>query len=311
MKSKLESLPEAIDRLVVSGSSVVTGTYMEQKIPFAAAHEIIRQGKQDLVLVGPISDILFDQLVGAGCVRKVMAAWVGNVMMGSAYNFRRAVEEGVPRPLEVVDYTNFTLALALHAAALGVPFLPTRSTLGTSVLAENPELAAFDSPVGDDRLVAVKALHPDLAIIHACRADLQGNCMAWGNLGVTADAAAASRHVLVLAEEIVDSGVLRGDPNRVIVSGFQVDAVCHVPFGCHPSPVQGYYERDHEAFRDYHRASRTKSGFEDWLKEWVLEVPDHRAYVAKLPTPARALAERPKAAALPEREGQEKFQNRS
>ena len=203
-------------------------------------------------------------------------------MMGSAYNFRRAVEQGIPRPLEVVDYTNFTLALALHAAALGVPFLPTRSTLGTSVLAENSELLAFDSPVGDERLVAVKALHPDLAIVHACRADEQGNSEAWGNLGVTADAAAASQKVLVLAEEIVSSEEIRAHPNRVIIPGFRVDAVCHVPFGCHPSPVQGYYERDHEAFRAYHRASRTRPDFEAWLDEWVLALSGHRAYLDKL-----------------------------
>jgi len=280
--SKVIGLAEAIDRLVAPGSSIVTGTYMEQKIPFAAGHEIIRQGKQDLVLIGPISDILFDQLIGAGCVRKVMAAWVGNVMMGSAYNFRRAVENGVPRPLEVVDYSNFTMALALHAAALGVPFLPTRSTLGSSLLDGSPELVAFDSPVSDERLVAVKALHPDLAIVHACKADVQGNCMAWGNLGVTADAAAASRHVLVLAEEIVESEVLRADPNRVIIPGFRVDAVCHVPFGCHPSPVQSYYERDHGAFREYHTRSRTRSEFEAWLGEWVLSLPGHRAYLDKV-----------------------------
>ena len=282
MTSKVSSLSEAIDRLVTPGCSIVTGTYMEQKIPFCAGHEIIRQAKGDLVLIGPISDILFDQLIGAGCVRKVMAAWVGNVMMGSAYNFRRAVETGVPRPLEVVDYSNFTMALALHAAALGVPFLPTRSTLGTSVLEGNPNLVAFDSPVGEEPLVAVKALHPDLAIIHACRADASGNVVAWGNLGVTADAAAASRHVLVIAEEIVDSDLLRADPNRVIVPGFQVDAVCHVPFGCHPSPAHGYYERDHDAFRVYHQRSRTRSDFEAWLDEWVVSVPGHRAYVDKL-----------------------------
>lgn len=307
MKSKLLGLSEAIDQFVVSGSSIVTGTYMEQKIPFAAAHEIIRQRKTDLVLIGPISDILFDQLIGAGCVRKVMAAWVGNVMMGSAYNFRRAVEGRMPRPIEVVDYTNFTLALALHAAALGVPFLPTRSTLGTSVLAENPELAAFDSPVSAERLVAVKALHPDLAIVHACKADVHGNCMAWGNLGVTADAAAASSRVLVLAEEIVDPAVLRADPNRVILPGFQVDAVCHVPYGCHPSPVQGYYERDHEAFRGYHKSSRTRDGFAAWLEEWVLIVPDHQAYLAKLGVRGRTPGSAsPDAHSYPAAEGKEK-----
>jgi glutaconate CoA-transferase subunit A len=282
MASKLTTLHDAIERYVVDGCSVVTGTYMEQKIPFAAAHEIIRQGKRDLTLVGPISDILFDQLIGAGCVRKVMAAWVGNVMMGSAYNFRRAAEDGVPRRLELVDYTNFTLALALHAAALGVPFLPTRSTLGTSILRENSNMVAFDSPVGEERLVAVKAIHPDVAIVHACQSDPQGNSLAWGNLGVTADAVAASNHVIVMAEEIVEPESVRRDPNRVLIPGFRVDAVCHVPFGCHPSPVQGYYSRDHERFRDYHQASRTREGFEGWLAEWVLGVANWESYLARV-----------------------------
>lgn len=282
MTSKLSTLGDAIDRFVMDGCTVVTGTYMEQKIPFAAAHEIIRQGKRDLVLVGPISDILFDQLIGAGCVRKVMAAWVGNVMMGSAYNFRRAAEAGVPRPLETVDYTNFTMALALHAAALGVPFLPTRSTLGTSVLAENAELVAFDSPVGKERLVAVKAIHPDVAIVHACRCDGGGNGLVWGNLGVTADAVAAAHHVIVIAEEIMEPEQIRRDPNRVLYPGFRVDAVCQVPFGCHPSPVQGYYRRDDESFTSYHRASRTREGFEGWLSDWVLGMRDWDDYLKKL-----------------------------
>src|ERR1017187_2488899 len=123
--SKLVSMQQAVAEHVSSGSMVLMCAQLEQMIPFAAGHEIIRQGRRDLTLVGPISDILFDQLIGAGCVRKVMAAWVGNVMMGSAYNFRRAVEDGLPRRVEMVDHTNFTVALALHAAALGLPFLPT------------------------------------------------------------------------------------------------------------------------------------------------------------------------------------------
>lgn len=283
---KLMTLPEAIKRFVTHGCSLVTGTYMEQKIPFAAAHEIIRQNIRDLTLMGPISDVLFDQLIGAGCVSKVHAAWVGNVMMGSAYNFRRAVEQGIPRQVDVVDYTNFTFALGLHASALGVPFLPTRSTLGSSILEENPNLIPFRSPIEaggvSDSLVAVKAILPDVAIVHACKADASGNGMVWGNLGVTVDAVSASSKVIVMAEEIVSSDLLRRDPNRILIQGFQVDAVCHVPFGCHPSPVLGYYNRDNECFAEYHRASKTPEGFGVWLDEWVTGIPDWDHYLTAL-----------------------------
>ena len=140
---KLCTLAEAIDRFVPNGASVAMGLQLESMIPFAAGHEIIRQGKRDLTLVGPISDILFDQLIGAGCARKIVAAWVGNVMMGSAYNFRRALEEGIPHAVEMVDHTNFTVALALHAAALGVPFLPTYTAIGSDLFGRNVHLTTL------------------------------------------------------------------------------------------------------------------------------------------------------------------------
>src|SRR5271154_5671807 len=188
-ESKLLTMRDAIARHVPSGSMVLLGAQLEQMIPFAAGHELIRQSRRDLTLVGPISDILFDQLIGAGCVSRVMAAWVGNVSAGVGYCFRRAVERSIPRRLEVVDYSNFTFALALHAGALGVPFLPTHSTLGSDLLKKNPGLREFQSPLSDEKLVAVTALHPDVAIIHVQRADEQGNSHLWGNLGVAIDGA--------------------------------------------------------------------------------------------------------------------------
>ena len=156
--SKLVSMQRAIAEQVPSGSMVVMGAQLEQMIPFAAGHEIIRQGRRDLTLVGPISDILFDQMIGAGCVTRVMAAWVGNASAGMGYCFRRAVEKSIPRAIETVDHTNLTLALALHAAAMGVPFLPTYSTLGSDLLKRNGNLREFSSPVNEERLVAVRAL---------------------------------------------------------------------------------------------------------------------------------------------------------
>jgi glutaconate CoA-transferase subunit A len=280
--SKVVSLADAISRHVPDGAMVLLGAQLEPMIPFAAGHEIIRQSKRDLTLVGPISDILFDQLIGAGCVQRVMAAWVGNVSAGMGYCFRRAVEQGIPRPIATVDYTNMTLALGLHAGALGVPFMPTYSTLGSDLLAKNGNLREFNSPVNEERLVAVRALRPDVAIILVQRADEFGNAHVWGSLGVAVDGARAARKVILTAEEIVTPEVIASDPNRTLIPGALVEAVVHAPMGAHPSPVQGYYNRDHAFFTQYHEQSRTLADFEAWLERWVLGVPDHAAYLKLL-----------------------------
>lgn len=277
--SKLTSMHAAIAAHVPDGAMVLLGAQLEQMIPFAAGHEIIRQNRRDLTLVGPISDILFDQLIGAGCASRVFAAWVGNVSSGLGHCFRRAVEHSIPRPLQSVDYTNFTLALGLHATALGVPFLPTYSTLGSDLLAKNGNLREFPSPVNEEKLIAVRAIKPDVAILHVQRADTHGNAHMWGNLGVATDAARAARTVIVVAEEIVAPEVISSDPNRTLIPGFLVAAVVHEPYGAHPSPVQGYYGRDHAAFAQYHEQSRTLEDFERWLHRWVLSVPDRTSYL--------------------------------
>jgi glutaconate CoA-transferase, subunit A len=280
--SKLVSMPQAIAEHVPSGSSVLMGAELEQMIPFSAGHEIIRQGRRDLTLVGPISDILFDQMIGAGCVSRVKAAWVGNASSGVGYCFRRAVEHAIPYAIETVDYTNFTLAMALHAAALGVPFLPTYAALGSDLLKSNGNLLEFASPVNEDRLIAVRALRPDVAILAVQRADFFGNSHLWGNLGVAIDGARASRKVIVVAEEIVSPDVIASDPNRTLIPGFLVAAVVHESWGAHPSPVQGYYGRDHAFFAEYHEKSRKQEDFERWLEDWVLNIPSRSEYVMKL-----------------------------
>lgn len=282
MSGKLCTLQEAVARFVADGASVAMGVQLESMIPFAAGHEIIRQGKRDLTLVGPISDILFDQMIGAGCAKRVAAAWVGNVMMGSAYNFRRAVEDQVPHALEMMDHTNFTLALALHAAALGVPFLPTYTAGGSSVIGRNPAIAGFQAPFTGETMQAVRALSPDVAIVQAQRADAMGNAHVWGNLGVLADAVNAARNVIVVAEEIVAPGVIASDPNRTAIPGFLVSAVAEVRFGAHPSPVQGCYNRDNDYYREYHEATRTRADFEAWLARWIAGVRDHKEYLRLL-----------------------------
>jgi glutaconate CoA-transferase, subunit A len=279
---KLISMREAIARHVPTGSMILMGAQLEPMIPFAAGHEIIRQGRRDLTLVGPISDILFDQMIGAGCVSRVMAAWVGNVSAGVAYCFRRTVERNIPRRIEVVDYSNFTLALALHAGAMGVPFMPTYSTLGSDLLKKNGNLREFSSPVNEEKLVAVRALRPDVAIIHVQRADVSGNAHVWGSLGVAVDGARASRKVIVVAEEIVAPDVIASDPNRTLIPGFLVAAVVHEPWGAHPSPVQGYYGRDHAFFSEYHEQTRSLEDFDAWLAHWVVRPANRQEYLAQL-----------------------------
>jgi glutaconate CoA-transferase subunit A len=277
--SKLLSLSDAISRFVPDGSSVTMGTALESFIPFAAGHEIMRQRKRNLTLIGPISDILFDQIIGAGCVSKVRAAWVGNVITGSAYNFRRAVESGT---IEVEDHSNLTLAMGLRAGAMGVPFMPTRTALGSDLFKTNPSLKTVACPFTGDTLTAVAALVPDVTIVHVQRADEYGNAHAWGNLGVTREACLASKHVVVTAEEIVSPEVISSDPNRVVTPGFRVSAVAHAPWGAHPSPVPGCYNRDHQAFLDYQRDSQTPEAFANWQARWVDGVRSSGDYVALL-----------------------------
>jgi glutaconate CoA-transferase subunit A len=269
------SLRDAIQTWVRPGYTVAMGTSLEALIPFAAGHEIMRQQIGDLTLIGPISDILFDQLVGGGCVRHIRAAWVGNVITGSGYNFRRAVEN---QQISVEDHSNLTVALALKAGAMGVSFLPCRTALGSDLYKTNTSLKSMVCPFTGVTLTAVAAITPDVAILHAQRADEFGNAHVWGNLGITREACLASRHVLITAEEIVAPEVIRSDPNRVVTPGFKVSAVVHVPWGAHPSPVPGFYNRDHQVFIDYRNASRTEDGFRAWQQKWVDNVSNTVAY---------------------------------
>jgi len=266
----------AIAELAPDGASVALGLQMEQMISFAAGHEIIRQKRRGLTLIGPISDILFDQLIGAGCVDRVIAAWVGNVMMGSAYNFRRGAESG---QLKITNLTNFAVALALQAGAMGVPFLPTRSALGSDLAKDNDFFTEFQSPFTAEKLHAVKALVPDVTIVHVQRADRDGNAHCWGSFGVMLEAVRAARKVIVVAEEIVEPEVIASDPNRTVIPGFLVEAVVECPWGAHPSPVQGYYSRDNACFRQYHEQTKTPGDFAAWQARWVDGVNDRRGYL--------------------------------
>jgi glutaconate CoA-transferase, subunit A len=263
--TKLVLLAEAIAQHVPDGASVALGMALESLIPFAAGHELIRQGRRDLELIGPISDMLFDQLIGAGCVRRITAAWVGNVSAGLGHNYRRAVEHGIPRLLELEEHSNFSVGLGLLAAAIGVPHLPTRTLLGSDLRLANARLAH-----ASDGLLHVGAIEPDVAILHVQRSDDVGHAHCWGNLGLVREAGLAARRVILTAEEIVPSEVILSDPNRILLPAWRVTAVTHVPGGAYPSPVQGYYGRHHAAFSEYHQRTRERGGFLAWLDEWVV-----------------------------------------
>jgi len=270
------SMAEAIEKFVPDGSTVAIGTSLEPLIPFAAGHELIRQGRRDLELVGPISDSLFDQLIGAGCVRRVTAAWVGNVSEGLGHCYRRAAEHGIPCAIEVRDHTNFSISMALWAAAWNVPWLPTRTLLGSDILRTNSNLHV------DGELVPVDAVRPDVAIVHVQRCDAAGRAHAWGPLGITEEAGLAADRVILTCEELEDESVTLGDPNRILFPETKVVSVVPEPGGAHPSPVQGFFKRDHAFYREYGEQSRTREGFESWLKRWVLDVPSRAAYLERI-----------------------------
>ena len=277
---------EAVARFVPDGASVCMGTALEALIPFAAGHELIRQRRRDLTLVGPISDILFDMLVAAGCVRRIQAAWVGNVSAGLGHNYRRAVEHGVPHPIEVEDHSNLSIAVALQAGAMGAPYIPTRSLLGTGLLDSNPTFKQARDPFSGDPIVLIPALRPDVAILHVQRSDTDGHAHCWGTLGVTRQAALAASRVIIVAEEIWPRERILSDPGLVLAPTLKVAAVVHEPFGAYPSPVQGCYGRGHDFYHRYHEDTRTVDGTRAWLDRWIYAVTDWKGFLGVLGAPA-------------------------
>jgi glutaconate CoA-transferase subunit A len=279
--NKVRTLHDAIALEVRDGMSIAMGCALESLIPFAASYEIIRQERRDLTLIGPISDMQFDQLIGAGCVKKIIASWVGNVAAGLGHNYRRAAEAGIPHSIEIEEHSNFTIGLGLQAAAMGLPFLPTRTIKGSDFV-NGDQFARIRCPFTDEELVAVRTIRPDVAILHVQRADAQGNAHVWGNFGVMREAALAAKKVIVTCEEIVDHEVILSDPNRTVIPGFVVSSVVHEPLGSHPSATQGYSKRDDGFYFEYHKATRTVEGFQQWLRTWVLAVKDHREFLSLL-----------------------------
>jgi glutaconate CoA-transferase subunit A len=283
--TKVMSMRDAITSLVHDGDTLVIEGFTHL-ICFAAGHEIIRQGRRDLVLCRLTPDLIYDQMIGAGCARKLVFSWAGNPGAGSLHAFRRAVEGPAgdsARRLELEEYSHFGMVARLAAGAAGLPFWPMRDYAGTDLPAANPRIASVTCPYTGETLATVPALNPDVTIIHAQRADAAGNTQIWGLLGVQKEAAFASRHVIVVAEELVDERTIRADPNRTLIPGFIVDAVVHEPWGAHPSYAQGYYDRDNAFYVTWEPISRDPSRLAAYLDTYVMGVPDRAGYLAATP----------------------------
>jgi glutaconate CoA-transferase subunit A len=279
--SKVRTLASAVAELVHDGDAVVMEGFTHL-IPFAAGHEIIRQRRQGLHLIRLTPDLLFDQMIAAGCCTSLTFSWGGNPGVGSLHALRRAVEHGDPHPITLDEYSHFGLAMRLYAGAAGLPFMPLRNYYGSDLAKVNPQIRTITCPFTGAELAAVPALNPDVAIVHVQRADDQGNAQVWGLLGLQRESAFAARRVIVTAEEIVPTSVIRSDPNRTMIPAPRVAAVCHVPLGAHPSYAQGYYDRDSEFYKGWEKVSRDALRLRAWLHDWVYEVPDRAAYARKL-----------------------------
>ena len=272
---------EAVSAHVRDGDSVAIEGFTHL-ICFAAAHEIIRQKRRDLTLCRLTPDLVADQMIAAGCLRKLVFSWVGNPGAGSLHAFRRAIEKG-ERALEIDEYSHFGMVARFAAGAAGLPFWPLRNYEGTDLPRVNENIRQVTCPFTGERVAAVPALTPDVAIIHAQRADRDGNAQMWGVLGVQKEAAFAAERVIVVAEDIVDASVIRSDPNRTIVPSFIVDAVVHEPWGAHPSYAQGYYDRDNAFYVEWEEISKDSARLQRYLDEYVLGVKSRAEYLSKHP----------------------------
>ncbi|HEY6948436.1 MAG TPA: CoA-transferase [Gemmatimonadales bacterium] len=282
MHSKVLSMRDAIARFVHDGDTVVIEGFTHL-ICFAAAHEIIRQGRRDLTLCRLTPDLIYDQMIAAGCARKLVFSWAGNPGAGSLHAFRRAVEGKSAAPLQIEEYSHFGMVARFCAGSAKLPFWPMRDYMGTDLPVANPRIRTVTCPYTGERLATVPALNPDVTIVHAQRADASGNAQIWGLLGVQKEAAFASTHVIVVVEELVDEAVIRADPNRTLIPGMIVDAVVVEPWGAHPSYAQGFYDRDNDFYVAWENVSRDPAKLQAYLDEYVHGVSGRQEYLARHP----------------------------
>lgn len=274
-KSKLIPLADAIGDHLEDGATVFIGGF-GHSVPFAAAHEFIRQGKRDLTLCRAGADILFDQAIAAGCVKKVIFGYIGNPGVGLARSFSRALAEGT---IEMEEWTNFSMVLRLHAARLGVPFLPAEILRAGDIAGGSIDVRTVTCPYTGRELSAIPALRPDVALIHAQRADEAGNVQFWGIDGDTREGALASNKVIATVEEIVSSETIASSPERTMVPAHRVAAVSLAPGGAHPSYVEDCYDRDDAHFTEYDDIARKPESIAAYLDKYVRGVADRAGYL--------------------------------
>jgi glutaconate CoA-transferase subunit A len=265
--AEIVTLSEAVDQLVHDGDEVALEGFTHL-IPHAAGHELIRRRRRELALLRMTPDVVYDQLIGAGCARKLTFSWGGNPGVGSLHRMRDAVEHGWPAPLELVEHSHAGMAAAYAAGASNLPFGVLRGYSGTDLADRTPALATVTCPFTGEELAAVPAHRPDVGIVHAQQADGDGNVQLWGITGVQKEVVLASARSIVTVEEVVDELELR--PGGVIIPGWVIDAIAPAPGGAHPSYAHGYYERDNEFYVGWDAISRDRERFTAWLDEHVL-----------------------------------------
>ena len=276
MATVFASLRAAVAALIRDGDTLAMEGFTHL-IPHAAAHEVIRQGRRDLTLIRMTPDVIYDQLIGVGAARRLVFSWGGNPGVGSLHRLRAAVEHGWPQPLEIVEYSHAMMACAYVAGASGLPFGVLRAGAGTSLPAHNPMIRTLTCPFTSETLTAVAAHRPDVAVIHAQRADTAGNVQLWGISGVQKEAVYSAQRTLVTVEEIVNELTpVHGD---VILPCIAISGVCQVPGGAHPSYVQGYSRRDNVFYHAWDDISRDRSRFGEWIDRHVRGTPDHAEFL--------------------------------
>jgi glutaconate CoA-transferase subunit A len=282
--AKWTTLSEAVKELIHDGDTVALEGFTHL-IPFAAGHEIIRQGLRELSLVRMTPDVIYDQLIGAGCARKLTFSWGGNPGVGSLHRLRDAVEQEWPRPLELEERSHADLANAYVAGAANLPFAVMRGYSGSDLPKFNPQIRNITCPFTGEQLAATPAVRPDVTVIHAQKADAKGNVLLWGIVGVQKEAVLAAKRSIVTVEECVES--LDAPPNACILPSWVVDAVCLVPRGAQPSYAHGYYERDNIFYRQWDDISRDRATFTAWIDRHILQTKTFEEYRRRLNEPAK------------------------
>ncbi|APV50766.1 3-oxoadipate--succinyl-CoA transferase subunit A [Betaproteobacteria bacterium GR16-43] len=277
MTDKIMPLADAVRRLVKDGQTVALEGFTHL-IPTAAGHEIIRQKRRDLTLVRMTPDIVYDQMIGMGCAKKVIFSWGGNPGVGSLHRFRDAIQNGWPNAVAISEHSHADMAGRYQAGASGLPFSVLRGYVGSDLPKHNPEIKTITCPFTGEVLAATPAINPDVTVIHAQKADRKGNVLVHGIVGIQKEAVLAAKAAIVTVEEIVDD--LEAPMNACVLPHWVLDAICEVPMGAHPSYAHGYYERDNAFCKEWDGISKERERFLEWMKAHVLGTPNHAQFLA-------------------------------